>query len=65
MNGFKLKRFLDISKVFDKEVQFDGIISKRTQIGISWNLLNLLRVFIKGRKQREVPIGSNFGSYFL
>ena len=36
--------FPEISKVFDK-VWHDGIIFKLTQLGISGNLLNLLRDF--------------------
>ena len=38
--------FLDISKTFDK-VWHDGIIFKLTQNGISGDLLNLLRDFLK------------------
>ena len=48
--------FLDISKAFDK-VWHDGIIFKLTQNGISENLLNLLRNFLNGRKQRVVLNG--------
>ena len=55
--GLKVKSvFLDISKVFDK-VWHDGIIYKLTQNGISGNLLNLLKDFLKERKQRVVLNG--------
>ena len=48
--------FLDISKAFDK-VCHDGIIYKLTQNGISGNLLNFLKDFLKERKQRVVLNG--------
>ena len=48
--------FLDISKAFDK-VCHDGIIYKLTQNGISGNLLNFLKDFLKERKQRVVLKG--------
>ena len=48
--------FLDISKAFDKVWQ-DGIIFKLTQIGISGNLLKLLRDFLGDRKKRVVLNG--------
>ena len=50
------KDFLDISKAFDKVWQ-DGIIFKLTQIGISGNLLKLLRDFLGERKKRVVLNG--------
>ena len=48
--------FLDISKAFDKVWQ-DGIIFKLTQIGISGNLLKLLRDFLGERRKRVVLNG--------
>ena len=48
--------FLDISKAFDK-VWHGGIIYKLTQNVISGNLLNLLKDFLKERKQRVVLNG--------
>ena len=50
------KDFLDISKAFDKVWQ-DGIIFKLTQIGISGNLLKLLRDFLGERRKRVVLNG--------
>ena len=48
--------FLDISKAFDK-VWHDDIIFKQNQNEISGNLLNLLQVFLKERKQSVVLNG--------
>ena len=50
------KDFLDNSKAFDKVWQ-DGIIFKLTQIGISGNLLKLLRDFLGERRKRVVLNG--------
>ena len=52
--GLKVRSaFLDISKAFDK-VWHDGIIYKLTQNRMSGNLLNLLKDFLKERKQHIV-----------
>ena len=45
--------FLDISKAFDK-VWHEGLIFKPEHIGISGNLLNLLKSFLNNRFQRVV-----------
>ena len=44
--------FLDISKAFDK-VWHEGLILKLSRNAISGNLLNLLKGFLKYRKERE------------
>ena len=50
--------FLDISKVFDK-VWHEGLILKLSRNGISGNLLNLLKDFLKYRKQKVLLNGQN------
>ena len=45
--------FLDISKAFDK-VWHEGLLFKLERIGISGNLLNLLKSFLNSRFQRVV-----------
>ena len=50
--------FLDISKTFDK-VWHEGLILKLSRNGISGNLLHLLKIFLKSRKQRVVLNGEN------
>ena len=47
---------LDISKAFDK-VWHEGLIFKLKQNGISGKLLNLIKDFLKNRKQRVVLDG--------
>ena len=47
---------MDISKAFDR-VWHDGIIFKLKQNGISGNLLELFKSFLKNRKQRVVSNG--------
>ena len=48
--------FIDISKAFDK-VWREGLIFKLKQNGISGKLLNLIKDFLKNRKQRVVLNG--------
>ena len=48
--------FLDISKAFD-EVWHAGLIFKLKKNGISGKLLNLIKGFLKNRKQRVVLNG--------
>ena len=48
--------FLDISKAFDR-VWHDGLVFKLKQNGISGNLLELFKSFLKNRKQRVVLNG--------
>ena len=50
--------FLDISKAFDK-VWHEGLLLKLSLIGISGNLLKLLRGFLYCRKQRVVLNGQD------
>ena len=45
--------FLDISKAFDK-VWHDGLIFKLRQNGISGDIINILRDFLRNKKQRAV-----------
>ena len=49
--------FLDIFKAFDK-VWHEGLIFKLKQNGISGNLLNLFKSYLKNRQQRVVINGS-------
>ena len=55
--------FLDISKAFDK-VWHEGLLFKLEHIGISGNLLSLLKSFLNNRFQRVVLNGqcSNWSS---
>ena len=53
------KRFLDISKAFDK-VWYQGIIFKLQLNGISGDLLNIMCYFSSQRKQRIVLNGQTF-----
>ena len=53
--------FLDISKAFDK-VWHEGLISKFKQNGISGKLLNLIKDFLRNRKQRVV-LNGQFSSW--
>ena len=48
--------FLDISKVFDK-VWHDGLIFKLRQSAISGDIINILREFLRNRKQSAVLKG--------
>ena len=48
--------FLDISKAFDK-VWHDGLIFKLRQNCISGDIINILRDFLRNRKQRVVLNG--------
>ena len=48
--------FLDISKAFDK-VWHEGLLFKLEPIGISGNLLNLLKRFLSNRFQQVVLNG--------
>ena len=48
--------FLDISKSFDK-IWYDGLIFKLLQNGISGDITNILRDFLRSRKQRVVLNG--------
>ena len=48
--------FLDISKAFDK-VWHEGLLFKLEHIGISGNLLNLLKHFLSNRFQQVVLNG--------
>ena len=48
--------FLDISKVFDN-VWHDGLIFKLHQNGISRDIINILRDFLRNRKQQVVLYG--------
>ena len=48
--------FLDISKAFDK-VWHEGLLFKLEHIGISGNLLNLLKRFLSNRFQQVVLNG--------
>ena len=48
--------FLDISKTFDK-VWHDGLIFKLRQNGISGDIINILRDFLRNRTQRLVMNG--------
>ena len=50
--------FLDISKAFHK-VWHEGLLCKPEYTGISANLLNLIRSFLKDRYQRVVINGQN------
>ena len=50
------RNFLDISKAFDK-VWHEGLLYKLESLGISGNLLNLFRSFLKDRHQRVVLNG--------
>ena len=50
--------FLDTLKAFDK-IWHEGLILKFTRNGISGNLLNLLKDFLKYRKERVVLNGQN------
>ena len=54
--------FLDISKVFDK-VWHDGLILKVSLNGISGNLLNLLKDFLKYQKQRLLLLNGQNSSW--
>ena len=47
---------MDISKAFDR-VWHDGLVFKLKQNGISGNLLELFKSFLKNRKQRVVLNG--------
>ena len=53
--------FLDIWKAFDK-VWHEGLILKLSRNGISGNMLNLLKGFLKYRKQR-VPLNGQNSSW--
>ena len=53
--------FLDIFKAFDK-VWHEGLIFKLKQNGISGKLLNLIKDFLKNRKQRVV-LNGQFSSW--
>ena len=53
--------FLDISKAFDK-VWHASLIFKLKQNGISGKLLNLIKDFLKKRKQRVV-LNGQFSSW--
>ena len=53
--------FLDISKAFDK-VWHESLIFKLKQNGISGKLLNLIKDFLKKRKQRVV-LNGQFSSW--
>ena len=53
--------FLDISKAFDK-VWHEGLIFKSKQNSISGKLLNLIKDFLKNRKQRVV-LNGQFSSW--
>ena len=53
--------FLDISKAFDK-VWHEGLIFKLKRNGISGKLLNLIKDFLKNRKQRVV-LNGQFSSW--
>ena len=55
--------FCDISKAFDR-VWHEGLLFKLNKIGISGNLLNLIRNYLSGRKQRVIIKGqtSDWGS---
>ena len=55
--------FLDISKAFDK-VWHEGRIFKLKQNGISRKLLNLIKDFLKNRKQRVV-LNGQFSSWAI
>ena len=56
-DGIEVKRvFLDKSKAFDK-FWHEGVIFKLEQNGISDDLLNILRDFLRNRKQRVVLKG--------
>ena len=55
--------FLDISKAFDK-VWHEGLIFKLKQNGISRKLLNLIKDFLKNRKQRVV-LNGQFSSWAI
>ena len=50
--------FLDISRAFDK-VWHEGLVLKSSRNGIYGNLLNLLKDFLKYRKQRMLLNGQN------
>ena len=53
--------FLDISKAFHK-VWHKGLIFKLKQNGISGKLINLIKDFLKNRKQRAV-LNGQFSSW--
>ena len=60
--GYEVRSvFLDISKAFDK-VWHEGLIFKLKKKGISGNLLNLIKDFLKNRKQRVV-LNDQFSSW--
>ena len=51
--GYEIGLFLDISKAFDK-VWHEGPIYQVHRSGISGELLNVLKDFLKNRKQQVV-----------
>ena len=58
--GFEVRGvFLDISKAFNK-VWHEGLVLKLKQNDISGNFLNLLRDFLRNRKQRVLLNGKVF-----
>ena len=55
--GYEIRDvFLDISKAFDK-VWHEGLVFKLEQNGISGNLLNIFKDFLRNRKQRVILNG--------
>ena len=50
--------FLDISRAFDR-VWHDGLLFKLSQIGIEGQALNIVKDFLKNRKQRVVIDGQS------
>ena len=55
--GFGVRQiFLDISKAFDK-VRLDGLIFEMRQNSISGDIINILKDFLRNRKQRVVLNG--------
>ena len=55
--GFEFRgTFLDISKTFDK-LGHDGLTFKLRQNGINGDIINILRDFLRNRKQRVVLNG--------
>ena len=50
--------FLDVSEAFDK-IWYERVILRLSRNGISGNLLNLLKDFLKYRKQRVLLNGQN------